>query len=97
MQTLEVDSPLLGMSQREARTALIDAMNAIKQQKNVNQFNIHQLLRQAYVEGVRGALPPEPVYRATFTKRNIQRAVFMARQIGGYDDQLVAAGYRAHK
>ena len=95
MQLLDPD--IEPLTQREARQQLIQEMNRIKQQKNVVQFNIHQLLRQSYMEGIRGQLPPEPVYRATFTKRNIQRAVFMARQIGGYEYLLVAAGYSAHK
>lgn len=100
MQILKPEFPdtrFLSLDKKQARTQLIEEMNKIKRAKNQVQFQINRLMWEAYNKGVRGTPPHTPVYRATFTERNIHRAVFMARQLGGYDDLLVAAGYRAHK
>lgn len=96
--TLEPVLPkYFGLTKKEAQVLLVEEMNKIKRAKNQVQFQINRLMWEAYHKGVKGDRPKDPVYRGTFTMKNLQRAVFMARQIGGYDDLLVIAGYRAHK
>jgi hypothetical protein len=94
MQTELVESQV---SKKQAKRNLIDAMNEIKQKKNNEALNEFVEKKQKYFRGERNTMPAYPTFRDTFTYRNIDQAVFMARQIGGHDELLIAAGYRPYK
>lgn len=87
------------MTQSEARAALIAAVNQIRSDKNVRRLAEYKEKYNAYHErgNYRIPAPKRPIFVTIFNARQIDQAVFMARQRGGFEDLLKKAGFRVKK
>ena len=100
-----------GLTPKEARNALLEAVNAPIKGRNEATLRRYRTemaeYRQAVVHNANLKEGDEPVVvpkfptvgyiQKTLNSRQIQQAVFIARQRGGYGSLLEAAGYRAKK
>lgn len=83
---------LQDMTKKEARQELIDQMNKIVYEKNKNALNNYRRQRKLWLNG-RAVQPAEPWLLKEYSHRRLDQAVFTARQKGGYQELLEAAGF----
>lgn len=94
-----------GLNPKEARKALIEAMNKIIQAKNgrsVRQYQFEVKEWEAFVldeknEGKHAPFPTSPILLTPFNARQLDQAVFRARQYGKFGALLESAGFRPTK
>lgn len=94
-----------GMNQQESRKALLEYMNKILQAKNGKRLRKYQLEVkewEAFVldeknEGKHAPFPTSPILLRPFNARQLNEAVFRARQYGKFGVLLEQAGFRATK
>lgn len=98
---LDLDS----VNQQEARKMLIEAMNKIVQNKNKRRLEMYrqdvadwqEFVLQEENDGKNKPFPKNPLLLKTFNKRQINEAVFRARQYGCFKVLLEKAGFRPVK
>ena len=77
---------------REAKLRLIDKVNEGFQKKNQQAIALYRERRRSWLKGF-CAMPSEPWLLKTFSRRSLNQAVFTARQKGGFEAELAAAGF----
>lgn len=91
-----------GLSKKEAKRVLIDEMNYITRQINNRNRNRYKKRLEEYWEKKQagekaGLIPQDPFYYKTLSARHIDQVINMARQRGGYEELLKAAGHEPRR
>lgn len=87
-----------GLSKAEARKLLVSEMDNIIIRKNQRRLRKHRNAVDEWMAAVSegrkaGRYPKNPIFTKGFNMKRLDQAVFMARQIGGYESLLKVAGY----
>lgn len=81
-----------GLTKSEARKLLVEEMDHIVIKKNQERLRLYREHVKSWQNG-QGKRPKEPIFVKGYGMKNLNKAVFKARQIGGYGSLLKAAGY----
>lgn len=84
-----------GLNRAEARKAIVEEANYLVRQTNKRRRRTYLAKQEVWLTKPKGEPPVSPILNPGLTMKQVDQAVFMLRQRGGYAQLLAAAGFRA--